>query len=168
MSKTWIPTGESFFPFLNCLRFLEEAVLMIAFRNSVPSQAPRSFSVTAKTSTSIEASWQLPPQESWNGIITGFKLFYKKKGSAGSPTMEQRIDDDTVLSKEITGLAKYTEYEFQVLAFTSVGDGPNSTLKSEKTKEDGRKLILIISKFKSHLPCSNYNMVLLVGINIIL
>ena len=102
--------------------------------------------MTAKSSTSITASWQLPPANAWNGIIQGFKLFYKKKGSSGSQNMEL-INDKAVLTTDVIGLAKYTDYEFKVLAFTSVGDGPNSTVESETTKEDGKKLLLIISKF---------------------
>ena len=57
------------------------------------------------------------------------------------------INNKAVLTTDVIGLAKYTDYEFKVLAFTSVGDGPNSTVKSETTKEGGKKLILIISKF---------------------
>ena len=57
------------------------------------------------------------------------------------------INDKAVLTTDVSGLAKFTDYEFKVLAFTSVGDGPNSTVKSETTKEDGKKLILIGSKF---------------------
>ena len=102
--------------------------------------------MTAKSSTSITASWQLPPANAWNGIIKGFKLFYKKKRSSDSQTVEV-INDKAVLTTNVIGLAKYTDYEFKVLAFTSVGDGPNSTVKSETTKEDGKKLLLIISKF---------------------
>ena len=56
------------------------------------------------------------------------------------------INDKAVRTTDVIGLSKYTKYEFQVLAFTSVGDGPNSTVKSETTKEDGKELILIISK----------------------
>lgn len=52
-----------------------------------------------------------------------------------------RIDDGTTFTKNVTGLAKFTEYDFKVLAFTSIGDGPNSTLKSGKTKEDGENAI---------------------------
>ena len=103
---------------------------------AVPSQAPTKFSLTAKTSTSIEASWQLPPAEDRNGNITGFKLFYKKKGSSGSST-QITIDLGSTLTKVVPGLDKYTEYEFEVLAFTSVGDGPNSSVESERTMEDG-------------------------------
>ena len=37
-------------------------------------------------------------------------------------------------------LDKYTEYEFQVLAFTSKGDGPKSSVVVERTKEDGKNI----------------------------
>ena len=109
------------------------------YKNSiaVPSKAPSSFSLTAKTSTSIEASWQSPPADSRNGIIRGFKLFYKKKGSSGSST-QIKITSESTRTKVVTGLDEYTEYEFQVLAFTSVGDGPNGTVMSVRTKEDGK------------------------------
>ena len=38
----------------------------------------------------------------------------------------------------ISGLDNYTEYEFQVLAFSSKGDGPKSSVVVERTKEDGK------------------------------
>ncbi|XP_022805719.1 receptor-type tyrosine-protein phosphatase F-like isoform X3 [Stylophora pistillata] len=104
-------------------------------KEDVPSQPPNGFTLTATTSTSITASWQLPPADSRNGIITGFKLFYKKKGSLGSPN-EQLIGNKATRTKEVTGLNKYTEYEFQILAFTSVGDGTRSAAVFKKTKED--------------------------------
>ena len=94
--------------------------------------------MTASNSTSIVAFWQLPPINGRHGIITGYKLFYKKKDSAGSLSM-LTINDGTRFTTDVTGLAKYTEYEFQVLAFISVGDGPKSSVKVERTKEDGKK-----------------------------
>ena len=105
-----------------------------------PSAAPSGFTVTAKTSTSIAASWQLPPEDDKNGIITGFKLFYKKKGSSGSPA-PLNITSGSTLTKVVTGLDEYTEYEFQVLAYTSIGDGPKSSKIYERTKEDGKRLV---------------------------
>ena len=104
---------------------------------AVPSQAPTSFTVAAQTSTSISASWQLPPEDSRNGIIKGFKLFYKKKGFAGS-AITALINDGNTLTKTVTGLLKYTEYELQVLAFTSVGDGKKSFVNTVRTNEDGK------------------------------
>ena len=59
----------------------------------------------------------------------------------------KRINNEAVRTTDVSGLSKFTTYEFQVLAFTSVGDGPNSTVKSKTTKEDGKKLALIICKF---------------------
>ena len=64
-------------------------------------------------------------------------MFYKKKGSSGSST-QIKIDSESTRTQVVTGLDKYTEYEFQVLAFTSVGDGPNGTVMSVQTKEDGK------------------------------
>ena len=106
---------------------------------SVPSQAPSELTLSATSSTSITASWQLPPVYSRHGIIAGFKLSYKKKGFIGSIHVET-INGGTTFSGVINGLDKYTEYEFQVLAFTSHGDGPESSVVVERTMEDGKKL----------------------------
>ena len=65
-------------------------------------------------------------------------MFYKKKGSSGSQT-EERINGGSHRTKLVSGLDMYTEYEFQVLAFTSKGDGPTSPLKTKRTMEDGKK-----------------------------
>ncbi|KAL9950719.1 hypothetical protein ACROYT_G043265 [Oculina patagonica] len=121
----------------------------------VPSQPPSGFSLTPKSPTSIEASWQLPPENARHGIIKGFKLFYRKKGS---PESEKTltINGVSTLRKNVTGLAKYTEYEFQVLAFT-VGDGPKTPVKDAKTKEDAPSAPSTLSHIdvapsKSHGP----------------
>ena len=48
------------------------------------------------------------------------------------------IQSASILTKAFATLDKFTEYEFQVLAFTSVGDGPKTPVKNVKTKEDGK------------------------------
>ena len=63
-------------------------------------------------------------------------MFYTKKVSGVSVTI-LTIRGESTLSKNVTGLDKYTEYEFQVLAFTSDGDGPKSSVEVERTMEDG-------------------------------
>ena len=104
---------------------------------SVPSQPPTAFKLTASSSTSIAASWQLPPVFARHGRnIIGFKLFYKKKG-CGGPATALSISSGSILSRNVTGLDKFAEYEFQVLAFTSDGDGPKSPVEVERTKEAG-------------------------------
>ena len=107
------------------------------FTIAVPSQAPNSFIVTGVSSTIIKASWQLPPADSRHGIIRGFKLFYKKRCSTGSTTTLP-INIGSILSTDVTGLENNTEYEFQVLAFTSAGDGPMSSPVLVKTLRHGK------------------------------
>ena len=123
---------------------------MLNWSISVPSQVPARFSVAAATSTSIRASWQLPPADHRNGIIGGYKLFYKKRGSLSSPTTLV-INDGATLNKTVTGLDKFTEYAFQGLAFTSVGDGPTSSVNVERTKEDGKRHV--IKCYKPYYTC---------------
>ena len=110
---------------------------------AVPSQAPASLNVTAQTSTSVTASWQLPPEHARNGNITGFKLFYTQRGvSKNCPTI-LTINSSANPVTNVSELEKYTEYEFQVLASTVVGDGPKSSSMILRTKEDGKRLLII-------------------------
>ena len=101
---------------------------------AAPSQPPSQFNVTVESSTSITVSWRLPPEGSRHGIIKGYKLFYKKKGSDSATFLTL---DNIKTSERVTELDKYTKYEFQVLAFTSAGDGPNSSTVFKTTMEDG-------------------------------
>ena len=67
----------------------------------VPSQPPTAFQLSASSSTSITASWQLPPIIARHGAITGFKLFYKKKGS-GKPATTLPISNGATLNTNVT------------------------------------------------------------------
>ena len=64
-------------------------------------------------------------------------MYYKKKGALGLAAMVT-INNETIRVEDVFGLEKYTEYEFQVLAFTSAGDGPKSSVLVERTNEDGK------------------------------
>ena len=101
---------------------------------AAPSQPLSQFNVTVESSTSITASWRLPPEGSRHGIIKGYKLFYQKKGSDSATFLTL---NNIKTSERVTKLDKYTEYEFQVLAFTSAGDGPNSSTVFKTTMQDG-------------------------------
>ena len=130
-----------------------QALSANSFLIAAPSQAPRNFSAIAVTSTIITASWQLPPAHSRNGIIIGFKLFYKKRGSAGLATT-LTIKNGTALSKNVSGLDIYTEYEFEVLASTSVGDGPKSSpMVVVITLKDGKNFKVMFKSFLTESAC---------------
>ena len=65
-------------------------------------------------------------------------MFYKKKGFI-DPPITLNIRNSTSRYALVTGLNVYTEYEFQILAFTSVGDGLNSSLEVKRTAEEGKR-----------------------------
>ena len=130
-----------------------QALSTNSFLIAAPSQAPRNFSATAVTSTIITASWHLPPADSRNGIIVGFKLFYKKRGSGGQATT-LTINNGTTLSKNVSGLDIYTEYEFEVLASNSVGDGPRSSpIVVVITLKDGKNFKAMFKSFLTESAC---------------
>ena len=117
--------------------FLCTLIWPFDFSFSAPSQAPTNLSVTINNSTSVSVNWQLPPEISRNGVILGFTLYYRKNGTSGQANTAT-VHDGTVLSTTITGLGKFTGYEFQVSAFTYVGEGPRSSVVTERTSEDGK------------------------------
>ena len=100
-----------------------------------PSRAPTNFTVTPSTSTRVQASWQLPTADFQT--ITGFRLLYRKFSSVEDPLTVITIESSSTLSYEVTGLAIFTKYEFQVLAFSIVGDGPSSAVKTVRTNAEG-------------------------------
>ncbi|PFX30100.1 Receptor-type tyrosine-protein phosphatase F [Stylophora pistillata] len=110
-------------------KFTEYEFQVLAFTSA--GDGPNSSTVLRTTME--DASWQLPWEDSRQGIIKGFKLFYKKKDSG--PEISLTIDNGNT-STRVTMLDKFTEYEFQVLAFTSAGDGPNSSTVLRTTMED--------------------------------
>ena len=98
-----------------------------------PSQSPRNFNLSPLSSTSVLASWKLPSA----GSLQGIKLLYKITNTE-DPFTAIAIINNSSLSTSITGLGKFTEYEFHVLAFTGNGNGPVSPVKVVRTSEDGK------------------------------
>ena len=103
--------------------------------------------MTAKSSTSLRASWASLPEYARHGTITGYKVFYRQKGSANNSVVDSVIGAG-ILSKDFSNLNKYTKYEFQVLAMGSRGEGPKSPVMVGQTLEDGKRLKLNSAGFK--------------------
>ena len=114
--------------------------------------------MTAISSTSIKASWASLPEYARHGTITGYKLFYRQKGSVDNLVMES-VAGAATLTKDFTNLNKFTKYEFQVLAIGSHGEGPKSSVKVEQTLEDGKQLKLNSVGFKKYfIEKHNYSL----------
>ncbi|XP_043084418.1 neogenin isoform X6 [Puntigrus tetrazona] len=81
----------------------------------VPGPAPN-LQVVSAGATSVTLSWDRPV--TGNGEIQTYKLFYSEKGRDSEQDM-----DVTALSYTMTGLKKFTEYSFRVVAYNKHGPG---------------------------------------------
>lgn len=82
-------------------------------------------------------SWQPPPVEKQNGIITEYSLKYAAvDGEDYKPHEILGIPSDTT-KYLLEQLEKWTEYRITVTAHTDVGPGPESLSVLIRTDEDG-------------------------------
>ncbi|KAK2583617.1 hypothetical protein KPH14_009555 [Odynerus spinipes] len=103
----------------------------------VPSKPPEDVRCAALTSTSLQVSWQPPPNTHSNGIIQGYKLNYEPiLADAWRGLDEMEVRKTSALTIVLTDLRKYTNYTIQVLAYTRVGDGVPTTVTYCQTEED--------------------------------
>ncbi|KAM4761527.1 protein sidekick-2 isoform 2-T2 [Cyanocitta cristata] len=105
-------------------------------RESVPSSGPSNISAVATSSSSLMVRWSDIPEADCNGLILGYKVLYKEKGSEARAQF-WLAEGNASRSAQLTGLAKYTLYEIRVLAFTRIGDGvPSRPPVLERTLDD--------------------------------
>ncbi|NWS94695.1 SDK2 protein, partial [Mionectes macconnelli] len=105
-------------------------------RESVPSSGPSNVSALATSSSSLMVRWSDIPEADCNGLILGYKVMYKEKGSEGRAQF-WLAEGNASHSAQLTGLGKYTLYEIRVLAFTRIGDGaPSRPPILERTLDD--------------------------------
>ena len=88
------------------------------------------------TLQSLVVRWEPPPPDSQNGIITGYKIRYKKKGGGSRGSSTVTTDGDRRLYA-LTDLQKDTEYQVKISAQTVNGSGPASDrLRATTYKDD--------------------------------
>ncbi|NXV03760.1 SDK2 protein, partial [Cettia cetti] len=105
-------------------------------RESVPSSGPSNVSAAATSSSSLLVRWGDIPEADCNGLLLGYKVLYKQKGSE-APAQLWLAEGNASRSAQLSGLAKYTLYELRVLAFTRMGDGvPSRPPVLERTLDD--------------------------------
>ncbi|NXG08467.1 SDK2 protein, partial [Sakesphorus luctuosus] len=105
-------------------------------RESVPSSGPSNVSALATSSSSLMVRWSDIPEADCNGLILGYKVMYKEKGSEARAQF-WLAEGNSSRSAQLTGLGKYTLYEIRVLAFTRIGDGvPSRPPVLERTLDD--------------------------------
>lgn len=116
--------------------------IFLFFLSPVPT-APQGFSLTQVPNepTQLSVSWTRPDPA--NGIVTGYTLYCSVSSMQVYPEQEvpnsfsMGYDGDT-LSPTVTGLLRFTSYDCNVTANTSIGEGPPSDVETERTDEDGK------------------------------
>ncbi|XP_020954754.1 neogenin isoform X14 [Sus scrofa] len=94
----------------------------------LPGPAPN-IRAYATSPTSITVTWETPL--SGNGEIQNYKLYYMEKGT----DKEQDVDVSSH-SHTISGLKKYTEYSFRVVAYNKHGPGVSTQDVAVRTFSD--------------------------------
>ncbi|XP_023218239.1 neogenin-like isoform X2 [Centruroides sculpturatus] len=89
----------------------------------IPSDTPQNVTLEAASSTSIIVRWEPPPKESQNGIITGYKIRYKQKGSRRGETV---TTDGNRRLYALTGLERGLQYYVKLSALSINGSGPST------------------------------------------
>ncbi len=97
------------------------------------SYSPR-LTVADSAPESLTAGWTRPLDPP-TGPITGYRLFYRVKGS-GAPYTSLAVSGAATLQKKVEGLTPDTEYEFYVVGVNVSGDGPRSNLAYGVTAPD--------------------------------
>ncbi|XP_067340667.1 netrin receptor DCC isoform X2 [Channa argus] len=106
--------------------------ISVTTHSDVPSAPPQNITLEVVLSRSIKVSWQPPPHSTQHGIITAYKIKYRKTGRRG----DQEAIEPNNLWYLFTGLEKGSQYSFQVAAMTINGTGPASDWYTAETPEN--------------------------------
>ncbi|XP_001638933.2 uncharacterized protein LOC5519017 [Nematostella vectensis] len=97
----------------------------------VPSLPPQQlFAANLTSQSTITLTWSPVPRGHVNGVLRGYILRYSMTSSADirvrkPKTLEMRIPPEKTRI-ELSGLQSYSLWKFQLLAYTSVGEGPET------------------------------------------
>ncbi|XP_027730561.1 protein sidekick-1 isoform X1 [Vombatus ursinus] len=113
----------------------------------VPGEPPSCVSVTPHTTSSVLVQWQPPRDESLNGLLVGYRIYYRElEYEAGPGTESKSVKNPSALraeltpqssfktvnsssaltTYELTHLKKYKRYEVIMTAYNIIGESPAS------------------------------------------
>ena len=92
--------------------------MMFFLYYTVPSAAPRELTASNQGPGTVFLSWQPPPPEDWNGILTDYVVTIL---NAASQTLKTTTNETSIT---LSRLRRLQMHNFTVAATTSVGEGP--------------------------------------------
>ncbi|XP_031422173.1 protein sidekick-1 isoform X2 [Clupea harengus] len=111
----------------------------------IPDEAPDIQAVKPSTTTSVLVQWQAPKDESVNGVLVGYRLYYRELQYDSSPQEPKKavnssstrtdlagkstvktVSNPSLTEFELTQLQKYRRYEIVMTAYNIIGESPPS------------------------------------------
>ncbi|XP_032182931.1 protein sidekick-1 isoform X1 [Mustela erminea] len=113
----------------------------------VPGEPPSFISVTPHTTSSVLIQWRPPRDESLNGLLQGYRIYYRElESEASSATVSKTLktpsalraeltaqssfktvnSSSTLTTYELTRLKRYRRYEVILTAYNIIGESPAS------------------------------------------
>ncbi|XP_032728664.1 protein sidekick-1 [Lontra canadensis] len=113
----------------------------------VPGEPPSFISVTPHTTSSVLIQWRPPRDESLNGLLQGYRIYYRElESEASSTTVSKTLktpsalraelaaqssfktvnSSSTLTTYELTRLKRYRRYEVILTAYNIIGESPAS------------------------------------------
>ncbi|XP_034525634.1 protein sidekick-1 isoform X5 [Ailuropoda melanoleuca] len=113
----------------------------------VPGEPPSFVSVTPHTTSSVLIQWRPPRDESLNGLLQGYRIYYRElESEASSASVSKTLktpsalraelaaqssfktvnSSSTLTTYELTRLKKYRRYELILTAYNIIGESPAS------------------------------------------
>ncbi|XP_078687345.1 usherin-like isoform X3 [Branchiostoma floridae x Branchiostoma belcheri] len=108
---------------------MKSNMIIIRTMKDVPG-APEDVQGIAQGSDALRVTWQPPTDR--NGVIQGYKVYYARMGTEDYTEIDTQ---NTELSFDLSELRPWTSYTFSVSAYTSVGEGPQSSQVTTRTEE---------------------------------
>ncbi|XP_069066064.1 protein sidekick-1 [Pleurodeles waltl] len=114
----------------------------------VPDEPPTAVLVTPRTTTSVLIQWQPPKDESVNGVLMGYRIYYRElepetTSASDSKTAKNPLalraelnpqssfktasSSSALTTYELTHLKKYKRYEVVMTTYNIIGESPAST-----------------------------------------
>ncbi|KAL4624411.1 protein sidekick-1-like [Arapaima gigas] len=112
----------------------------------VPDEPPVILAVKPSTTTSVLVQWQPPKDESVNGVLVGYRLYYRELQYENVPPDSKAVANHSATRAEITAkstfktvssalltefeltqLSKYKRYEIVMTAYNIIGESPPSS-----------------------------------------
>uniref|UniRef100_A0A3B3DXY3 Sidekick cell adhesion molecule 1b n=1 Tax=Oryzias melastigma TaxID=30732 RepID=A0A3B3DXY3_ORYME len=106
----------------------------VSVGEAAPSVAPQSIKVSAVSPTSLEVTWDMPPPETQNGLIQGYKVHYWERDKQNQ-TEKVKVIFVPETRVHLHNLTSYTPYLVTLTAFNTAGDGPPSDPRGARTRQ---------------------------------